>query len=237
MENYDITKQVIINRFERNKIGFDEKFSFHCTQCGACCINRDDIILSPQDVFNLSKELGMDQAEFMRKYCDTYVGHDSRMVVVCLQSVGKDNRCPLLEGRRCSVHSVKPSICALFPLGRGMCYENEQASEMLGFSYFLPPYICGDHSEEFTVREWLARFGMQPEDEYSSKWMLFLPHLSQFLREAEKRCTQETMERLRLYSFTILYFGYNPEKDFLPQFQQRLDILNDFIINSSIDKL
>lgn len=28
------------------EIGLDETFKFHCTQCGKCCIHRDDILLS-----------------------------------------------------------------------------------------------------------------------------------------------------------------------------------------------
>ena len=35
------------------EIGLDDTFTFHCTQCGKCCIHREDILLSPKDLFNI----------------------------------------------------------------------------------------------------------------------------------------------------------------------------------------
>lgn len=39
------------------EIGLDDTFTFHCTQCGKCCIHREDILLSPKDLFNIAKNL------------------------------------------------------------------------------------------------------------------------------------------------------------------------------------
>ncbi len=33
----------IMNAIEHNKLTADDPFRFHCTQCGKCCINREDI--------------------------------------------------------------------------------------------------------------------------------------------------------------------------------------------------
>lgn len=33
------------------ELGPDDTFTFHCTQCGKCCIHREDILLSPKDLF------------------------------------------------------------------------------------------------------------------------------------------------------------------------------------------
>lgn len=38
------------------EIGLDDTFTFHCTQCGKCCIHREDILLSPKDLFNIAKK-------------------------------------------------------------------------------------------------------------------------------------------------------------------------------------
>ena len=35
----------------------DDTFTFHCTQCGKCCIHREDILLSPKDLFNIAKKI------------------------------------------------------------------------------------------------------------------------------------------------------------------------------------
>lgn len=46
----------IVDNFEAMKIGVDEPFPFHCTMCGKCCINREDILLTPKDIYNMAKE-------------------------------------------------------------------------------------------------------------------------------------------------------------------------------------
>lgn len=39
----------------------DDTFTFHCTQCGKCCIHREDILLSPKDLFNIAKNFRLHQ--------------------------------------------------------------------------------------------------------------------------------------------------------------------------------
>lgn len=223
-------QKAIVDNFDTGKIGFDEKFSFHCTQCGACCINRDDILLTPKDLFFISKELKITQQEFIKKYCEIYVGPDSRVVLVRLQPVGRNHRCPLLKNHHCIVHSVKPAICAMFPLGRRIRFK--EGNQVTEFSYFLQSIDCGDRSEEFTVRKWLAQFGMQPEDEFSIEWLSFLSKLSMFLCEVEKHCKQSLMEDLRAACFAVLYFDYSMEEDFMTQFRKRLHSMKEFIDNT-----
>ena len=53
----DTRLKEIVDNFEKMKIGVDEPFKFHCTMCGKCCINREDILLTPKDLYNMSKEL------------------------------------------------------------------------------------------------------------------------------------------------------------------------------------
>ena len=53
----------IVDNLETMKIGVDEPFPFHCTMCGKCCINREDILLTPRDIYNMAKELGITTKE------------------------------------------------------------------------------------------------------------------------------------------------------------------------------
>ena len=65
----------IYDNFDRLKIGLDEEFKFNCTMCGKCCINREDILLNPKDMFNLAKELNMEPKQVLEAYCETSVCH------------------------------------------------------------------------------------------------------------------------------------------------------------------
>ena len=58
------------------------------------------------------------------------------------------------------MHAVKPSVCALYPLGRFMQVETEafNRGELGGATvqYLLQDDVdCGDKSKTHTVREWL----------------------------------------------------------------------------------
>lgn len=66
----DTRMKEILNAFKNNKLTPDSSFRFHCTQCGKCCINRDDIILSPLDLFRIAKELNLSMEEVLKQYCD-----------------------------------------------------------------------------------------------------------------------------------------------------------------------
>lgn len=75
-------------------------------------------MLNPFDLYRAAKELKMEPKEFAEQYCETYLDNDSKMPIVRLLTMGFINRCPLLKDRKCSIHSVKPIVCAMFPIGR-----------------------------------------------------------------------------------------------------------------------
>ena len=56
-----------------------------CVQCGECCHNREDILLSPFDLYNLVQATGKDVETILEKYTDMYVGNDSHIPIVRLR--------------------------------------------------------------------------------------------------------------------------------------------------------
>ena len=187
--------QEIIDNFDKMKIGIDDTFRFHCTQCGKCCINREDILLNPKDLFNLAKGLNISVTDVIKQYCEVYLGQDSRIPIVRLLPKGQIKRCPFLKDKKCSVHKFKPTVCATFPLGRVMTYSTE-ASMPQGITPGEVQYIftdpgCGDNSETHTVREWLSDFDIALEDEFFMKWNEFISSLGNFIRLAEKKFLED----------------------------------------------
>ena len=57
-----MTNEEMFQNIESFTVGLDDTFSFHCTQCGKCCIHRTDIILSPRDIFKMAKALKLSNA-------------------------------------------------------------------------------------------------------------------------------------------------------------------------------
>lgn len=220
----------ILNEFEKNQLGPDEPFKFHCTMCGKCCIKREDILLNPRDMYNLAKELGMTPHEVMNTYCETYIGSDSRLPVVRLKPRGEIRRCPLLKDRKCSAHNAKPTVCALFPIGRGIAGEkgNIHSLTVKDIRHFFSEPGCGDDSETHTVREWLGEFGLSPEDEFFIEWQKCLFELSMCFCRLEKKLGAD-MGPIWSLTGSILYLMYDMEKPFEPQFSAHLGELHKLI--------
>lgn len=214
---------------ESMTIGLDDTFKFHCDQCGKCCAHREDIILSPMDIFKMAKELKMTPVEFYHEYCVFNIGEHTRMPIVRLASEGKDTHCVLLKNHRCSVHKVKPAVCAMFPLGRYMSFEkddyNAESIDTSKVKYLLQPPECGDESETHTVREWLSGFDIKLEDEAFVQWQKAISQFSNKFKELEKKQDMLTMMEIWFVVRVSLYLQYDTSKEFLPQFNYNVENL------------
>ena len=61
----------LAEKLERGEVPFlgaNDTFEFACDQCGKCCRDREDILLSPLDIFHLSKATGKTGKEILEKY-------------------------------------------------------------------------------------------------------------------------------------------------------------------------
>lgn len=215
----------IMECIENNQLGLDDTFRFRCTMCGKCCIHREDILLNPRDLFNISSILGMSPAEVIKKYCECYIGNASRIPVVRLKPQGKDRRCPLLNGTRCSVHSAKPGVCAMFPLGRGFILDKDKSNDITTeqIIYFFNGANCGDKKKEHTVREWLTSFNIPLEDEFYVKWTQFVTNMHEMISKMEKKLSEDLYAMIMNTFLCYTYLGYDIDKEFLPQFEENIN--------------
>jgi Fe-S-cluster containining protein len=159
MPTLEQLKELAENLDER-EVGLDYTFRFKCHGCGKCCKNREDILLSSKDFFNTAKCLGMKPGDVVEKYCELYVGGNSRIPIIRFRPVGQNKKCPMLQDKRCMVHKAKPAVCALFPLGRFVMFKTEEFDDMneedIVIRYMVNPVECGGHRNN--TSEKLARF-------------------------------------------------------------------------------
>lgn len=220
----------VMQDFENKQLGVDKPFEFHCTMCGKCCINREDILLNPKDLFNLARELRLTTKEVVTQYCECYIGADSRLPVVRLKPRGSIKRCPLLKDRKCSVHKAKPTVCALFPLGRGIAVEKGDIGRVTtaDIRYFFTDPGCGNKTETHTVRDWLGTFGIPMQDEFFVEWQQCVMALSMKFRELEKK-SDRVMGAIWDSTLIVLYMTYDVDREFEPQFKERVANLQKMI--------
>lgn len=223
-----MTREEICNNLDAYTVGLDDTFKFHCTRCGKCCIHREDIMLSPMDIFRIARELEISPSAFFIHYCTMIIGSDSRVPIVLLRPVGKDSRCPLLKNNKCAVHNVKPAVCAMFPVGRYIATPLEENSEV---KYLLQPIECGDYRETHTVREWLSGFDIALEDESFIRWHQTIAKLSEVLCSLERKWDAFTMMQVHFIVRITLYENYDTEKDFMPQFEHNSAAIFEILQN------
>ena len=104
--------------FEQQLMDLDSKFNFKCRKCGKCCKHQNTILFNSRDIFKIAQKLQITPEEVISKYAETYIGSASRIPVVHMVPRGKNEVCPFLKDGLCSIHDCKPTVCALFPLGR-----------------------------------------------------------------------------------------------------------------------
>ena len=121
-------EKIIRDELEKNRnmeLLDTETFYFRCTCCGACCREREDIVLNGYDVMRIQKYLGIDFMRLLNDYCELYVGRPSGIPVLRIKPKGAKKICPFLLRSKCRIHEVKPTVCALFPVGRVTAFDRE----------------------------------------------------------------------------------------------------------------
>ncbi len=229
-----------IEQLKDNLLDLDSEFRFKCRRCGKCCIHQDTILLNTRDIYNIAKKQGRAMRDVIESYTEVYIGKNSRIPVVHLLSNGPKGACPLLVDGRCSVHDCKPTVCALFPLGRVVVGrkpgEPITDDADIQVRYIINDYTCGSAKRVNTVRSWLAKFGIPEHDEYHLLNTRVTMRLSETIRRMEKlHCTEKVLSPIWDAVFALLYLDYDTSVDLMPQFQAAAEKLME--LSSGLEKV
>lgn len=140
------------DELEQHLMDLDSTFRFKCRRCGKCCKNQDTIIFTPRDIYNIAHKFGKSMEQVIEETSEVYPGRDSRMPIVHMVPRGPKNACPLLVDGRCSVHDCKPTVCALFPLGRVVWFDRTLPLEQQ-LDNIQVRYIVNDKKSKRTHRQ------------------------------------------------------------------------------------
>ena len=184
-----------------------------CAGCSACCRGMGNtVVLDPYDVYRLVSGTGMSLEQLLQKHLELNVVDG--IILPNLKMAGDREACAFLnEEGRCSVHSHRPGICRLFPLGR--IYEDGT------FHYFLQVHECqkGNRSK-VKVKKWIDTPDAKRYDSYINQWHYFLKDLQQIAAEDEEGTAAKTISMYVLKQFYLTPF--QAEADFYGQFERRM---------------
>lgn len=170
-----------------------------CEGCSACCYDVGDlVVLTPLDVYHMCNTLNQSFDELIKEKLCLRETEGILLPYLGMDEVSKG--CLFLdEKKRCSIHSCRPDICRLFPLGR--VYEKDD------YKYFLQVGNCPKASlKEVEIRAWL---GIDDEKAYKA-FILHWHHLIKALRFRMK-FIRDTEEKRQMQQYVLDIFYRKPK--------------------------
>ncbi len=184
-----------------------------CKGCSACCHDVGDlVVLSPYDMYRIISEEKLNYEAVEKNHIEWTTSN--KVTLPYLKMVGKAKRCSFLdENSRCIIHSNRPNICRLFPLGR--VYENK------GFKYFLQVNSCTKKElGEVKVNEWIDVRNHEENKEFLIIWHDFI---KAFTFKMKFVYDENECKRLNKFVKDTFYKDvFNSEEEFYKDFFDKL---------------
>ena len=185
-----------------------------CKNCHACCEDMGgSIVLDPLDIYNMTSYLSITFEELLPEYIELNVVDG--IILPNIKMNGLSKKCRFLnEEGRCSIHSARPGICRLFPLGR--IYEDRS------FKYFFQVHECPkENKSKVKIKNWLDIKNINAYEAFITRWHYLLADLQDKVLEGADDQTAKNVSMYILQSFYIA--KYSNEYDIYEQLNTRLD--------------
>ena len=191
-----------------------------CNGCSDCCKDVGDlVVLTPFDVHEIVSHLGIGFDELLGDKIQLRTNNKISLPYLKMQD--KTKNCSFLDKEgRCMIHSKRPNICRLFPLGR--VYKDND------FKYFLQIGNCPKSDlKDVKVRDWVGIENYNENKKFILEWHNFIKALTFRLKFVRDEKEIDEINKVLLDNF------YNiKEDDFyaafakvLPEIKNKLGII------------
>ena len=208
-----------------------------CQGCSKCCRGMGrSIILDPLDGYRLTRGLQKEFGELVGDSVELNVVDG--VVLPNLLMAGEEERCSFLnEEGRCGIHSFRPGICRLFPLGR--YYENGS------FRYFLQTEECTDKTHtKVKVSKWIDTHELRRNQEFVNTWHYLLNQVEDLVKVSDDDTFRKNLNLFLLNTFYFTPYhmaetereetkNENWESAFYGQFEERLERFRQVIMQEN----
>lgn len=191
------------------KLGCNE-----CEGCSKCCSNMgESIILDPWDVYMLTTHLGKSMELLLENALEWNVVEG--LILPNMKLDKRTNTCSFLSGEgRCTIHSFRPGICRLFPLGR--VYEGNE------FYYVLQTKECHiPNRTKVKISQWLGIESLERYEKYIRQWH----ELIRKIQDNAAKMKPETLRKWNMYYMQLFFLTPYEKEDFYKQFQTRYEMV------------
>jgi len=190
-----------------------------CHGCSACCQGMGNtVILDPYDMYQLERGLGADPQVLMTQgYIEMSLANG--LVFPNLTMAGEKEQCVFLnEQGRCRIHSFRPGLCRLFPLGR--VYDEE------GFKYYVQLYECPKPVKtKVKIDKWLGIPDIKRYEEFVLAWHWLQKWCQELIEQAPDLARENVRKKIATSLLSIFYMTpYDGKLSFYDQFMARRDL-------------
>lgn len=187
----------------------------NCSNCKKiCCIGMGKtIVLDPYDCYRLSVGTGLSFGQMSDSNIELNVVDGCILPNIKMQA--DTDACSFLnKDNMCSIHSYRPGICRMFPLGR--YWEDDEH-----FYYILQTGECNkERLTKIKVKKWLGISDTERYNAYIIKWHRYLKKLQKTL----PGLTQEQIRILNMYNLKTFYTKpYRSEETFFDEVAERIE--------------
>jgi uncharacterized protein len=184
-----------------------------CKDCSDCCHDMESLLLDPMDIYRLQTGLHLSFEDMLNEsieltWADGLILPKMKMTDPKTGSPA----CSFLNAEgRCSIHSFRPGICRLFPMGR--YYENHD------YKYFLQINECSKKNRyKIRLNQWLDTEDLDSYHNYIVDWHYFTKDLG----EKTALLTEESRKDVLMYILRLFFQTPYQTEDFYSQFYIRL---------------
>lgn len=183
-----------------------------CRGCSSCCRGvGNTIVLDPYDVYRMDEGINIAINELFDKHLIMSV--IDGLILPSLKMSEDEDKCTFLNNEgRCSIHSVRPGICRLFPLGR--IYEDGS------FNYFLQVDECKiKNRSKVKISKWLDTPNLPRYEKYINDWHYFIKDTQNELLSYD----DTVRKNMSMYILKTFYLTPYTKEKFYEEFYERLE--------------
>lgn len=191
-----------------------------CQGCSACCRGMgQSILLDPYDIYQLQTATGENFVGLMQEKIDLHV--ENGIILPAIKMQQTTDACGFLtkEGR-CGIHTYRPGLCRLFPLGRN--YDGN------GLQYFLLEDACHIKTRtKLKIKKWLDIPMLARYEKFLVTWHALRKQIMN--RIADKQSDAYT-QMINVKLLELFYQKpYDAGSDFYQQFEERMAAISEVI--------
>jgi uncharacterized protein len=184
-----------------------------CKGGAACCHGMgNSIILDPFDIHRMTTNLNRSFEELLADKIELNIVDG--VILPNLKMKDSLEQCSFLDQTgKCNIHTYRPGICRIFPLGR--YYDNHD------FKYFLQINECNNTSStKVKVSKWIDTEDYKENKQFLIDWHYFLNEIENIVKHAQDEKLVKNINMYLLNRFYVMKFevGIN----FYLQFNERL---------------